>query len=127
MSKEQPCWCGNPDLASCCQPILADTQPALTAEALMRSRYSAYVTGNTDYLLHSWHPAHRPTTVEHNPAQRWLGLKIKNTQDGGISDETGVVEFVARFKIDGRGHRLHERSRFTRLRGRWVYLDGSVV
>ena len=124
---QESCWCGNPDRSTCCGPVLAGQTDPATAEALMRSRYSAYATGNTDYLLHSWHPAHRPAQVEYNPDQRWLGLKIKSTEQGGSNDETGTVEFVARFKINGRGHRLQERSRFARLRGRWVYLDGTLV
>ena len=93
----------------------------------MRSRYSAYVTNNLDYLNRSWHPKTRPAQLTLDPKQRWLGLKVKTPQDGRPEDDTGVVEFVARFKIDGKGHRLHERSNFTRYQGRWVYLDGSLV
>ena len=63
----------------------------------MRSRYSAYVTNNLDYLNHSWHPKTRPAQLTLDPKQRWLGLKVKTTQDGRPEDDTGVVEFVALF------------------------------
>lgn len=89
----------------------------------MRSRYSAYVTGNTEYLLYSWHPDTRPDQLTLDSRQKWLGLKVKDTENGSPEDAEGTVEFVARYKIDGKGHRLHERSRFTRFEGRWVYLD----
>jgi SEC-C motif-containing protein len=90
----------------------------------MRSRYSAYVLGRETYLLDTWHPDTRPETVSLTADQRWLGLKIRSTRSGGEDDEEGTVEFIARFKIAGRGHRLHEISTFRRLAGRWHYLDG---
>lgn len=91
----------------------------------MRSRYSAFVLRDADYLLATWHPQTRPTQVTFDPQQRWLGLKIKACQDGGIDDERGQVEFVARFKVNGKGHRLHERSDFVREDGRWFYTRGD--
>ena len=56
---------------------------------------------------------------------QWLGLKVRRVEQGNEDDEDGVVEFVARYKVDGRGHRLHEVSRFQQLNGQWYYLDGS--
>ena len=112
---------------SCCQPIVERDKEALTAEALMRSRYTAFVLENAPYLLHSWHPSHRPQQLSFDPDQRWLGLKIKRTSEGGQEDETGTVEFVARYKIHGRGNRIHELSRFCRHQGRWCYLDGDQL
>ena len=91
----------------------------------MRSRYSAYVTETADYLLASWHPDTRPSRIRFNEDQRWLGLQVKNTEAGGVDDDDGTVEFVARFKIHGRGHRLHEISRFSRIDGNWYYLNGE--
>ena len=94
----------------------------------MRSRYSAYVTGNSDYLLATWHPDTRPQalSLDDAPGQRtqWLGLDVKRheVQD----DDRAMVEFVARYRIAGRGHRLHELSRFVREDGRWFYVDGDV-
>ena len=119
-----PCGSGAP-LADCCQPYLSGGAPAPTAEALMRSRYSAYVLGKTAYLLASWHPSTRPAALSLDENQQWLGLKIRRAEQGGEQDTEGLVEFVARFKIAGRGHRLHEISRFERLDGRWVYLNGE--
>lgn len=88
----------------------------------MRSRYSAYVFNLHDYLLATWHESTRPLSLEDSPT-RWLGLEVKRyaQQD----DTHATVEFVARFRADGRGHRLHEVSRFVREGGRWFYLDGE--
>jgi len=91
----------------------------------MRSRYSAFVTENADYLQATWHPETRPSRVRFNPEQRWLGLSIKHCEAGQAADTGGTVEFVARFKIHGKGHRLHETSRFEKIDGRWYYRDGD--
>lgn len=91
----------------------------------MRSRYSAFVECEQDYLLASWHADTRPSRVRFDPDQRWLGLKIKATQAGLEADDRGTVEFVARFKVRGKGHRLHEVSRFEKIAGRWYYRDGE--
>lgn len=91
----------------------------------MRSRYTAFVHRDADYLMATWHPEHRPSRLRFVPGQRWLGLRICRTESGGPEDETGIVEFVARFKVLGRGRRLHETSRFRKLEGRWYYCDGD--
>ncbi len=91
----------------------------------MRSRYVAYTQCNAEHLLRTWHPHFRPQTVDFDPRQRWLGLKVKTHSAGARDDEEGTVEFVARYKIDGRGHRLHEISRFSKLENVWFYLDGT--
>ena len=91
----------------------------------MRSRYTAFVLGEAAYLLATWHPDTRPSRVRLDERQRWLGLQVRATTAGGEDDTTGTVEFVARFKIDGRGTRLHEVSRFERVEGKWYYLDGE--
>lgn len=94
----------------------------------MRSRYSAYVTGNREYLLASWHRDTRPRNLQLDtqPATRWIGLKIVATQEGQSGDSEGRVEFIARYKINGRASRLRENSRFVREQGRWFYLDGET-
>jgi SEC-C motif domain protein len=95
------------------------------AEALMRSRYTAYVRGLRDYLLATWHPSTRPATMEPDPrGLRWLGLEVKRhaAQDA----DHATVAFVARSKLAGRAHRLQETSRFVREGGRWFYVDGDV-
>ena len=96
---------------------------APTAVALMRSRYCAYVLKLHDYLLATWHADTRPPSLDDAPT-RWLGLEVRRHEE---SDEThAVVEFVARYRIDGRGHRLHEVSHFVREGGRWYYVDGEM-
>lgn len=122
------CWCdsGEP-AATCCAPLLNMERPATTALALMRSRYSAYVTADDAYLLKTWDPQTRPAEIQLDDRQRWLGLKIRRVEAGTEDSDHGVVEFVARFKIEGRGHRLHEISRFRRVDDIWVYVDGELV
>jgi SEC-C motif-containing protein len=92
----------------------------------MRSRYSAYVLGLADYLLATWHSSTRPATLDlqEEPRPKWLGLEVKRHQPEGPT--AAVVEFVARFRVGGRGQRLHETSRFVREEGRWYYVDGEV-
>lgn len=87
----------------------------------MRSRYSAFVKLERDYLLRTWHPRTRPASLELDPAMRWTGLEILDTTDGSAFHTTGTVTFRASFK----GGSLHERSRFERIEGAWVYVDGD--
>ncbi|MBK8533884.1 MAG: hypothetical protein IPL59_01445 [Candidatus Competibacteraceae bacterium] len=94
----------------------------------MRSRYSAYVLVREDYLLRTWHPSTRPQSLDFDNAEAitWLGLKIVRAEAGGTNDQQGVVEFVARYKIGGKAHRIIETSRFIRENGQWLYLDGAL-
>ncbi|BBI98581.1 UPF0225 protein [Ferrigenium kumadai] len=122
-TKFTPCPCGSPDYAACCGRYHGGT-PAPDAEALMRSRYSAYVLKLEPYLLATWHPSTRPAALDLAADDaKWLGLEVNNhsPQDA----EHATVEFVARYKIGGRAHRLHEISRFVREVGRWYYVDGT--
>ncbi len=120
------CHCGlQPEYDDCCGRYVSGRDIAPTAEALMRSRYSGFVECNDSYLLASWHPDTRPSRVRFDPDQRWLGLKIRAIEAGTETDSAGIVEFEARFKVHGKGHRLHEISRFERIDGRWYYLDGQ--
>ena len=110
---------------ACCGRYLDhfDDCPAPDAQALMRSRYSAFVRKDAAYLLATWHAGHRPATLDFDPAARWLGLAIKDFRSTG--DDRAEVEFVARYRVGGRAVRLHERSRFVREAGRWLYVDGD--
>lgn len=91
----------------------------------MRSRYSAFVLDLRGYLLDTWHPSTRPASIEPpEPGLHWLGLQIKAAPSA--EGDAGTVEFVARSKLGGRAHRLHEVSRFVREAGRWWYLDGEL-
>jgi SEC-C motif-containing protein len=135
------CPCGGPSLSTCCGPFLAGDAIAPTAETLMRSRYSAYYLGKEPYLLSTWHASTRPTEpiMSSEEKLRWLGLEVKSAlrlrQRKAESDTAAeplyrdTVEFVARFKVDGRAQRLHEISNFVREPGsdgalRWFYVDG---
>ncbi|TAL22970.1 MAG: hypothetical protein EPO01_08020 [Aquabacterium sp.] len=98
---------------------------APTPQALMRSRYSAFVRDQRGYLLDTWHPSTRPAAIEPpESGLRWLGLEVK--REAMTGEDSGLVEFVARSKLGGRAQRLHETSRFVREGGRWYYVDGDT-
>lgn len=93
----------------------------------MRSRYSAFALGLADYLLRSWHPSTRPATLDLDVDTVWRRLQIVDTVAGGEADAEGEVEFRASFRgLDGAGL-MHERSRFARVDGLWVYVDGDQL
>lgn len=92
----------------------------------MRSRYSAYAVGDLDHVFRTWHPRTRPDDLALDPGLTWTGLEIVDVVAGGPDDDEGVVEFRARFSTGGSGSALHERSRFQRRGGRWVYVDGLI-
>ena len=93
----------------------------------MRSRYTAYTQDREDYLLATWHHSTRPVTLElsSKPRSQWLGLTVKRHDPSDPDHAT--VEFVARYKINGRAYRLHEISRFVREDGLWFYVDGDIL
>ncbi|MCB5189544.1 SEC-C domain-containing protein [Methylobacillus arboreus] len=102
-------------------------EAAPSAEALMRSRYAAYVLGLEDYLLKTWHPSTRPSVLrlaDEQPA-KWLGLDILRHENTG--EDLAEVEFVARYKVNGKAEKLHEASRFVCQAGQWLYLDGDFI
>ena len=124
-----PCPCGRPrSFAGCCGRYLADfdSSRAPAAEALMRSRYTAFFLSNRDYLLQTWHPQTRPPDLELPPGVKWLGLDVRSSKQ--VDDRHAEVEFVARCREPGgRATRIHERSRFIKDNGRWFYLDGDTL
>ena len=128
-NKEVSCYCGSgKTYAECCAPYHLKQRNAETAEVLMRSRYSAFVVLDEDYLLESWHQSTRPAKLNLNeePVTEWIGLKVVNTDKGTAEDSEGSVEFVARYKINGKAYRLHETSRFVKEAGRWYYVAGDI-
>lgn len=96
------------------------------AEHLMRSRYTAFVLHDVNWLLNTWHPATRPATLnlDEEPSPQWLGLQLKRFEQQ--DNDHATVEFVARYKINGRAYRLHETSRFERMEEHWFYRDGDL-
>ncbi|MFK7913329.1 MAG: YchJ family protein [Pseudomonadales bacterium] len=121
-----PCTSGE-RFGRCCAPVLADAVAATTALALMRSRYTAFVLGDEVHLRSSWDPQTCPVDIHPLEQRHWLGLAIKDCVAGTAEDETGIVEFVARYKIAGKAQRLQERSRFRKVQGCWCYVDGEVA
>ena len=124
-----PCPCGSgKTYEDCCGPWhlgLPLGVHAPTPEALMRSRYSAYVLGLLAYLLATWHASTSPGELELElPPVKWLGLEVLFSHMAG---DAGVVEFVARCRDSSGAQRLHETSRFVRQDGRWYYIDGDMT
>ncbi|MFF8872239.1 YchJ family protein [Streptomyces massasporeus] len=116
------CPCGLPQAyEACCGRFHSGAAAAPNAETLMRSRYCAFVQGDVAYLLRTWHPRTRPGRLELDPGMRWTGLEVLGTSEGSAFHTTGTVEFRASY----RGGSLHELSRFERVDGAWVYVDGE--
>ncbi|MFI8519724.1 YchJ family protein [Streptomyces sp. NPDC085481] len=123
-----PCPCGlDAAYGDCCGRFHTGPATAPTAELLMRSRYSAFVVRDEPYLLRTWAPETRPADVDFDPALRWAGLEIEETGDGTAFHQHGTVTFRARFTQRGGAGELHERSRFARHEGAWVYVDGDFL
>lgn len=125
----QACPCGGARFGDCCGRFVDRERGLLpaSAEELMRSRYTAYVLRDEDWLHRTWHSRTRPQGAVTEEGATWLGLEVRRHVPPAPDDEAGMasVEFVARYRADCRGHRLHEISRFEREDGQWRYLDGS--
>ncbi|HFD12167.1 MAG TPA: zinc chelation protein SecC [Crenotrichaceae bacterium] len=120
------CCSGKP-YADCCQPLHNGEQHALTAEQLMRSRYSAFATNNPDYLLATWDTSTRPKSVDCDLDNvQWQQLEIIETKKGTQADNKGVVHFKAYHTLNGKQQVLNEISRFVKKSSHWYYLDGTV-
>ncbi|WGL54171.1 YchJ family metal-binding protein [Nocardioides sp. BP30] len=115
-----PCPCGSGlPYDACCGPLHRGVRRAGTALELMRSRYAAYAVGDAGYVFRTWHPRTRPAEPALEGGPTWVGLTVE-----GYGEDW--VEFTAHWRQDGRSGRLHERSRFARRAGRWLYLDGEI-
>ncbi len=129
MTQQNLCPCGSEKtFDDCCQPYLSGTALPPSAEALMRSRYTAYTRMDDNYLLATWHPNTRPTNPtpsDDGDESAWTGLDILRTEAGQSGDNTGVVEFIAHCEINGVASQLHEISEFSHDGERWFYVDGS--
>lgn len=125
-----PCTSGKA-YEDCCGPILDGSDPAETAEALMRSRYTAHVKGNYDHIADTHAPEaqtdyNKDAAAAQFAGVEWLGLDIIATTDGGPSDDTGTVTFTARFRENGELMAHREKSLFRRIEGAWMYVDGDI-
>lgn len=126
-SNDRPmsCPCDSGRLyGACCGLYINQGVIPETAEHLMRSRYCAYVLKNEDYLMRTWHASTRPHELGlHNGAPvKWLGLKVVATQGSALAKEA-LVEFVARYAVNGKAERLNELSRFVLENDRWFYVE----
>lgn len=125
------CPCGSGQtLDACCGPILAGT-PAPTAEALMRSRYTAFAVGNVDHVANTnaaeLHASFdRANAEEMSRDVKWIRLEVVDVSGGRAEDETGRVEFRAFFKRLGQDLVHHEAASFRREDGRWVYAESQM-
>ena len=128
------CHCGTGvPYVDCCQPIITGQRMAATAEQLMRARYTAYVATEMDFIFESTHPDHREG-YDHEGTKawaensEWLGLEIVSTRKGGVDDELGEVEFIARFREqDGVPRNHHENGQFKKEQGRWYFTEGTML
>ena len=119
------CLCGRSvAYDACCGVYHAGLAATHSAEALMRSRYSAYVLNNSEYIANTWHLSTRPAVIEADLAIKWLGLRIIDTAQP--DDAYAEVEFIAKYKLAGKAYRLHERSCFVFEQNSWWYVDGKI-
>lgn len=125
--RDCPCQSGE-TYTDCCKP-LHDGIAAQTAIELMRSRYSAYVLENTKHLYRSWHPDTRPSLQlsRQEPKVDWMGLQIVSAEQGKENDQEGWVSFVALWMEHGRVQSMNERSYFSRVEKKWVYVSGEII
>ncbi len=131
MTETCPCGSGKA-FSDCCEPLLSGKKVAESAEALMRSRYCAFVTNNIPYLRTTLDRRKRSgfdaTDVRMwNSDVEWKGLRIVSTEAGQAEDSTGIVEFEASFTKAGEDEVLHERSRFKKKDNHWFYIDGQHI
>jgi SEC-C motif-containing protein len=126
-----PCGSGR-TYEDCCGSLIKGTSPAFTAEQLMRSRYSAYVKVETDYLFETTHPDHRQG-YDHKGTRawaensRWDGLEILGTNAGGPEDAEGDVEFIAKYRDKELRKQYHEIAHFRKENDKWYFTEGSAV
>ena len=129
--KKCPCGSGK-NYSDCCQPLIKGKAKAPTAEALMRSRYSAYVEHEIDYIINTCLERGKKdidpnSTREWSEQSNWLGLKIISTENGGVNDTKGTVEFEAAYERDGMRELHHETAKFKKENDEWLYEEGDIT
>ena len=129
----KPCPCGSGRAYEvCCEPFITGAVNPPTAEALMRSRYTAYAEHAIDYIVDTCSPDEKDKidikqTRDWSEKSKWLGLKIISAEKGGIEDTEGSVEFEALYEMNGLSEDHHERANFKKQDGRWLYTEGKVI
>lgn len=129
----EKCYCGSGiEFSQCCEPVLVDVANAKTAEALMRSRYSAYVLKDYGHLYESLHPEHRKdydekATKQWAESASWLNFEVLNTIEGKETDEKGEVEFIVEFKVQNEKIKHHEKAAFLKEENNWYFVEGEPV
>jgi len=131
MSDFCPCASGK-SFGECCEPFLLGREQALTAVALMRSRYTAYALGVIDYLYQSASARVRKEFDAESSRQwaksaEWTGIEILSTTGGTEEDDTGLIEFIAHYKVKETEFNHHECAEFARVDGNWVFMDGKII
>lgn len=129
MNHTSPCPCNSgKNYSDCCHPFHAGAKAAPTAEALMRSRFSAYALQLSNYIFKTWQTNTRPSkqSLKQLEPIAWKSLDIISTQQGSPFDQSGMVEFKAYYDDNGLEQCLHETSRFSRENNQWVYIDGVI-
>lgn len=126
-----PCESGK-KYDACCGPVIAGAETAATAEALMRSRYSAFVKKQVDYLRESLHPDYRhdydsAASRQWAETSEWVKLEVLKTEGGGEDDKEGTVEFIATYRQKNATIPHHELGNFSRKNGMWYYTDGKLI
>lgn len=126
------CPCGGKSFEVCCGPFVSGEKLPETAEQLMRSRYTAYATGNIEYIKSTTAPADQKdfdTEAAKNWAvdSDWKGFDLISKDKGEATDEEGIIEFVARYKINDKVESHHEVSSFKKIDGRWFFMDGQII
>lgn len=123
MKNQDNCPCGSNQQYDDCCGLFHLGEIAETAEQLMRSRYSAYTLNNESYLLQTWFHETRPShlNLSNQPPIKWIDLTVLNHTD---ENDKASVEFIARYKLNGKAEKIHELSEFVKLAGRWFYVSG---
>ncbi len=126
------CPCGGKSFEECCGPYIKGEKLPESAEALMRSRYTAYATGNVEYIKETTAPADQKdfdmdAAKSWASESEWKGFEILSKENGTANDEEGIIEFVARYRIKDKVESHHEVSSFKKLDGRWYFMDGQII
>ncbi|OVE80881.1 hypothetical protein BVY03_05270 [bacterium K02(2017)] len=124
----KPCPCGTGiNFETCCQPHLLGLEKPDSAEKLLRSRYTAFVAGEIDYICNTHHPETRKdldrnSLKEWSKNSEWKGLEIIQSV-AGKSEHENVIEFIAKYQQEGQLHKHHETSLFKRQEDQWYFFD----